>query len=346
MPIKELRYRTRATRGNTSVSYSCKGTISWQLGHKLATVLLVGIEYCRLLFKSAEHVYAAPPLVGPASSVVEDKLAEWRSRYSLPPSVILRVPTSEERASSYILREFAIYEALFDSGLRGRDSPCSCRRGESRYPGATASYRSPPSEFPGSGTNDPFAAYQEAAKVMSAKKGSSSRSASGYEVMIIGSHRSTEIKLDPFASLPGKRPKSGGVTTCWAQQSADIARSAGSLGTALSNLNLNVFPQDGTVLPKGDSSEVIQVLQGGLLRESSIAYLFSFLVREGVEVLKRQVTGEREQRAVREFEIRKLKEKEARNKGDPLPTFEDEPAITPSSDMDVYSSVKPRGYPT
>ncbi|KAF2533004.1 hypothetical protein F2Q70_00030037 [Brassica cretica] len=68
---------------------------------------------------TTEHVYAAPPLVGPASSVVEDKLAEWRSRYSLPPSVILRVPTSEERASSYILREFAIYEALFDSGLRG-----------------------------------------------------------------------------------------------------------------------------------------------------------------------------------------------------------------------------------
>ena len=64
-------------------------------------------------------VYAAPPLVGPASSVGEDELAEWRSRYSLPPSVILRVPTSEERASSYILREFAIYEALFDSGLRG-----------------------------------------------------------------------------------------------------------------------------------------------------------------------------------------------------------------------------------
>lgn len=29
---KELIYGTRAARGNTSVSYSCKGTISWQLG--------------------------------------------------------------------------------------------------------------------------------------------------------------------------------------------------------------------------------------------------------------------------------------------------------------------------
>lgn len=29
---KELIYGTRATRENTSVSYSCKGTFSWQLG--------------------------------------------------------------------------------------------------------------------------------------------------------------------------------------------------------------------------------------------------------------------------------------------------------------------------
>nr|VDD44488.1 unnamed protein product [Brassica oleracea] len=40
-------------------------------------------------------VYAAPPLVGPASS-----LADWRSRYSLPSSIVLRVPTPEERAST------------------------------------------------------------------------------------------------------------------------------------------------------------------------------------------------------------------------------------------------------
>ena len=95
-------------------------------------------------------------------------------------------------------------------------------------------------------TNDPFAAYQEAAKVMSAKKGSSIGSASRDEVMITGSRRSPVVKLEPFPSLPGKRPKSGGVTTRSAQQSADIARSAASLATALSNLNLNVFPQDGT----------------------------------------------------------------------------------------------------
>ncbi|CDY69006.1 BnaCnng61370D [Brassica napus] len=64
-------------------------------------------------------VYVAPPLVGPASLVGGDELAEWRGRYSLPSSVILRVPTPEERASSDIPREIAVYEAFFDSGLRG-----------------------------------------------------------------------------------------------------------------------------------------------------------------------------------------------------------------------------------
>ena len=34
-------------------------------------------------------VYAAPPLVGPALSVSEDELAEWRSRYFLPSSIVL-----------------------------------------------------------------------------------------------------------------------------------------------------------------------------------------------------------------------------------------------------------------
>ena len=96
-------------------------------------------------------------------------------------------------------------------------------------------------DMSGGVTNDTVAAYQEASKVMSVKKGCSSRSASGDEVMITGSRRLTVVKLEPSPSLPGKRPKSGGMTTRSAQQSADIACSAGSLATTLSNLNLNVF---------------------------------------------------------------------------------------------------------
>ncbi|KAG2312115.1 hypothetical protein Bca52824_023672 [Brassica carinata] len=45
------------------------------------------------------YAYIAPPPVGSASSVVEDDLVEWRSKCSLPPHVILRAPTSEERVS-------------------------------------------------------------------------------------------------------------------------------------------------------------------------------------------------------------------------------------------------------
>ena len=115
---------------------------------------------------------------------------------------------------------------------------------------------------------DPFTAYQEVARVMSAKKGSSSRTVSGDEVKITGSRRTTVEKLEPSSSLQGDKPKSGGMTTRCMQQSAVIARSAGSLATPLSNLNLKVFPQDCTVLPIGDPLEVIQVLQGGLLRGS------------------------------------------------------------------------------
>ncbi|KAG2270611.1 hypothetical protein Bca52824_065166 [Brassica carinata] len=214
-------------------------------------------------------IYAAPPLVGLASSVGEDELVEWWNSYWLPSSVILRVPTPEERDMS------------------------------------------------GGVTNDPFAAYQEAAKVMSAKKGSSSRSASGDEVMITGSHRSTVVKLEPSPSLPGKRPKSGGMTTRSAQQSVDMARSAGSLAVAFSNRNLNVFPQDGTVLPIGDPSQVVQVLQGGLLWTVSQLYHIGErlssedlpTLREEIEDLKRQVSGERDQRVAPELEVRDLKDK-------------------------------------
>ncbi|KAF3588692.1 hypothetical protein F2Q69_00028855 [Brassica cretica] len=418
-------------------------------------------------------ICATPPLVGLASSVGEDELVEWWNSYWLPSSIILRVPTPEERASNYIPGEIAVYEAFFDSGLRGtipalivglcnlfeispsqlnppawriliaiqnlgyleylslginevlfayhlaplnggegrfhlrphsgllivEELPKSDRKGppelilllrkerESCSWSTTASCVSSPGELLGdmSGgvTNDPFAAYQEAAKVMSAKKGSSSRSATGDEVMITGSHRSTVVKLEPSPSLPGKRPKSGGVTTRSAQQLVDMACSAGSLAVPFSYRNLNVFPKDDTVLPIGDPSQVVQVLQGGLLWLYHLGERLSSedipTLREEIEDLKRQVSGERDQRVARELEVRDLKDKvkdlekvaktssadakhsaqwdlvtaldqykavvreEARNKGVLPPTFEDELAIPPISEMVVDSSVKPRG---
>nr|VDD44954.1 unnamed protein product [Brassica oleracea] len=127
---------------------------------------------------------------------------------------------------------------------------------------------------------------------MSAKKGSGSRTVSGDDVVVTGSRCATMVKTEPSSSLQGKKHKIGGVTTRSGQQSADIIRSPGRLATALSNLNLKVFPQDGTVLPIGDPSEVVQVLQGGLLRD-----------------LKRQVLEEKDQRVAWELEIHDLEDK-------------------------------------
>lgn len=52
----------------------------------------------------------------------------------------------------------------------------------------------------GNVADDPFVAYQGAAKVMSAKKRSGSRTISGDEVMITGSRRATVVKLEPSSS--------------------------------------------------------------------------------------------------------------------------------------------------
>ncbi|KAH0859619.1 hypothetical protein HID58_087880 [Brassica napus] len=308
---------------------------------------------------------AAPTLIGPASTVVDDDLTEWRRSF-----------------------------------LTGNMS--------------------------GSAINDPFVAYQEAAKIMSAKKDSTSRTASGDEVIITGSRRATMVKLEPTSSSQGKKSKGGGVTTRSAHQSAGAARYAGGLSVALANLNFKVFPQDGVVLPAGDPSEVVQVLQGGLLQVTSQLYHLKERLSnenlvidcEELESLKRQVSEEREQRTAPELEICDFKDKvrelekvaetysagalaasqksqeleevetlklemvmavngarivarwelmrewlneqsgqwdlsraldqnkmvvleEAKNKGDPPPSFEDEPAIPPASEMDVDLSVKP-----
>lgn len=60
-----------------------------------------------------------PPLVGPASLVGDDDFAEWRKKYLLPPSAVLRASSSSERAYNCMPEEITVYEAFFDSGFRG-----------------------------------------------------------------------------------------------------------------------------------------------------------------------------------------------------------------------------------
>ncbi|KAH0898567.1 hypothetical protein HID58_048135 [Brassica napus] len=238
----------------------------------------------------------------------------------------------------------------------------------------------------GNTSNDPFAAYQEAAKVMSAKSGSASRTVSGDNLVITGSRRAATVKIEPSALVQTKKSRGGGMATRSSQQPAEVAHSAGSLAKALSNLNLQSSP----------------------------------VSQEELDELKRQVSEEKAQRVAREMEIRDLKDKlkdvdrtaeissadalsigkknqklekaietlrlemvmaingarvtarwelmrewlqkknnqcdlakaleqyktvaleEAKNKGAPVPTFEDEPAVLPISGMDI--DLRPGGH--
>lgn len=68
-------------------------------------------------------------------------------------------------------------------------------------------------EHVGNTPNDPFTAYQEAAKAISAKKGSASKIVSGDEVVVTRSRHATVVKVEPTSSSQGRRPRGGDVTT-------------------------------------------------------------------------------------------------------------------------------------
>ncbi|KAH0917481.1 hypothetical protein HID58_025141 [Brassica napus] len=149
------------------------------------------------------------------------------------------------------------------------------------------------------------------------KKGSASRTVSGDDLMITGSRQATMVKIEPSVLTRAKKARAGGVATRASYQSAEVVCSAGNLAAALSNLNLQVFPHDGTTLPLGKPLEVIQVFQGGLLRNISQLYHLgeqlslesSSISREELEKLKNQLSEEKTQRLARELEIRDLKDK-------------------------------------
>ncbi|KAG2304443.1 hypothetical protein Bca52824_033094 [Brassica carinata] len=71
----------------------------------------------------------------------------------------------------------------------------------------------------GSAADDSFAAYQEAAKVMS---GSASRTVSGDDVVVTGSRHATLVKTEPTSSSQGRKTRGGRVMTKASHQSADI----------------------------------------------------------------------------------------------------------------------------
>ncbi|KAL0645782.1 hypothetical protein Bca4012_044073 [Brassica carinata] len=376
-------------------------------------------------------VYAAPPLVGPASSVGEGELAEWRSRGTIHALIaglcnLFEISPSQLNPPAWriliaiqnlgnLVRETVFAMVFYVAGTH--PAPSEGEKAVLRARQLPADRRQV--NFLVSETVSRCGSLWRSGEGDVAKKGSSSRSASGDEEMITGSRRTPVVKLEPSPSLPGKRPKSGGVMTRSAEQSVDIAR--------WHCLAYRRFLRGDPGSSRKASLDCFQLYHlGGRISDEGLLVL-----REEVEVLKRQVSGEKEQRVPQEFEIRDLKEKvkdlekvaeassadalsmnqknqeveediealkaaaetfkfemvmavngamvvarwelmrewlrkqsaqwdlvtvweqymtvvqeETRNKGAPLPTFEDEPAIPPCSDMDVDSSVKPRGSPT
>ncbi|KAH0868212.1 hypothetical protein HID58_075234 [Brassica napus] len=217
-------------------------------------------------------------------------------------------------------------------------------------------------------SNDPFAAYQEAAKVMSSKKGSTSRTVSGDDLVITGSRRAATVKIEPSALVQTKKSRGGGMAARSLQQSAEVAHSTGSLATDLSNLNLQVFPQDGTIHPSGEPLEVVQILRGGLLRAQRVAREMEIHdlkdklkdvertaeisstdalsigkknqgLEEAIETLRLEMVMAKKNnqwdlaKALEQYKTVALEE--AKNKAAPVPTFEDEPAVPPISEIDL-----------
>ncbi|KAL0802319.1 hypothetical protein Bca101_057495 [Brassica carinata] len=183
------------------------------------------------------YAYIAPPLVGPASTVVEDDLVEWRTGNHHAPS---------EGESTV---------------LRARQLPFDRRQVDFLVSETVLRCSSLWRNMSGSAADDTLAAYQEAAKVMSAKRGSASRTTSGDDVTVIGSQRTIMVKTEPTSSSQGRKTRGDGVVTRASHRSDNVDCSAGTLATALANLNLSVFPRDGTVLLIGQTSKVIQILQ-------------------------------------------------------------------------------------
>ncbi|KAH0873505.1 LOW QUALITY PROTEIN: hypothetical protein HID58_070867, partial [Brassica napus] len=222
------------------------------------------------------YVYASPSPIGPAYSVSEDDMVEWRRKGYTWLYFFLDLLT-------LLSGTHPVLPEGEDTVVRARQLPLGHRQVPFLLSNSALHRSSLWGNMSGNTSNDPFAAYQEAAKVMSAKKGSASRTVSGDDLMITGSRRTATVKIEPSALVQTKKSRGG----------------------------------DGTILPSGEPLEFVQVLQGGLLRTISQLFHFgerlsiesSLVSQEELDDLKHQVSEEKAQRVAREMEIRDLKDK-------------------------------------
>ncbi|KAG2311928.1 hypothetical protein Bca52824_023485 [Brassica carinata] len=122
--------------------------------------------------------------------------------------------------------------------------------------------------MPGGDKEDPITAFKRAADALSAKRGIIDRIFSDDEVMITRSRRRTVVKTEATSSSHGRKLRDT-MTMRSPPQSSGAERTSDELSSVLADLNLRVFPRDQTLLSSDDHPEVIQTIQGGLLRTIS-----------------------------------------------------------------------------
>ncbi|KAL0696621.1 hypothetical protein Bca4012_063801 [Brassica carinata] len=148
------------------------------------------------------------------------------------------------------------------------------------------------------------------------EEGAIDRIASDDEFMITGSRRRVVVTAGA-TSLSQERKSRGGVTTRSAQQSSGAERTYDGFSGVLADLNAKVFPQDQTLLPDEDPSEVIRTLQDGLLRTLSQLHHLGDRLLEGnpssdweeKDELSRKLSEEKSKRVAKELELRDLQTK-------------------------------------
>ncbi|KAL0723012.1 hypothetical protein Bca4012_037611 [Brassica carinata] len=168
----------------------------------------------------------------------------------------------------------------------------------------------------GGDKEDPITAFKRHADALSAKRGIIGGIVSDDKVVITGSRRKMMVKAEATSSSHGRTLRDK-TTTRSLPQSSGAEQTPDGLFSVLADLNSKVFPRDQTLLSSDDPPEVIQTIQGGLLRtisqlhhlEDRLLEKSPSLAREEVEKLTQQLSEEVSKRVAKEMELRDLQAK-------------------------------------
>ncbi|KAL0734087.1 hypothetical protein Bca4012_010297 [Brassica carinata] len=253
-----------------------------------------------------------PALVSPTSSVGEkdlrngERVTHFRHRWGDIPSLIANLCSFFRKSSSQLNPPawrilIAIQSLSNKEDLPLEVLPKSDRKGLA-FDGMA-----------GGDKEDLITTFKRAADALSAKRGITGGIVSDDEVVITGSRRRMMVKVEAISSSHGKKLRER-TTMRSPPQSSGAEKTPDGLSSILADLNSKVFPRDQTILSGDDPPEMIQTIQGGLLRTiSQLHHLGDRLLeespssaREEVEKLTRELSEEVSKRVAKEMELRDL----------------------------------------